>query len=307
MSGEEIVFSREDIADMASAYDPGLHRAPYVKGHPANDDPAYGWAGSMYADERGLWAVPERMDPAFVNDVNAGRWARVSLSLYRPNDPTNPAPGVWYPRHIGMHGAQAVAVKGRDEAAFSDRGSVAISPGGVEAPSFAEETGASPGRTNQRKMRKGQVSDENEKLQLELERMKRERDQAEADRKKADAALEADRKKARDAELRARSEKNAKFAESLLGAGRIEPRHAPLIAALMNNMGGEGGDPAMFGEGEDEPPLEKGFREFLEGLPAVSFGEIATHGRAAERKGENPLLADAKRRKEAALERRRTS
>ncbi|MES8739309.1 hypothetical protein U6S59_12380, partial [Cutibacterium acnes] len=42
MSGREIEFTREDLAELASSYDPAVHEAPVVVGQPKTNAPAYG-------------------------------------------------------------------------------------------------------------------------------------------------------------------------------------------------------------------------------------------------------------------------
>ncbi|MDP3715502.1 MAG: peptidase, partial [Burkholderiales bacterium] len=45
-SGVTITFTEADLKASAEAYDPALHEAPIVIGHPKTDDPAYGWIKS---------------------------------------------------------------------------------------------------------------------------------------------------------------------------------------------------------------------------------------------------------------------
>lgn len=123
ISGEVIEFSEADILATAKAYNPKLHKAPIVVGHPKTDDPAVGWAKGLSANELGLYATPEKVNPAFAESVNAGSYGTISAKFYRPTEANNPVPGVWYLRHVGFLGAQPPAVKG------------------LEAPEFAEDDG----------------------------------------------------------------------------------------------------------------------------------------------------------------------
>jgi len=120
MAGESIEFSQADIEATAKAYDPTRHKAPLVIGHPRSDDPAQGWAKALVATAKGLFAEPMKVEAAFAEDVNAGRWGTISAKFYRPDDTNNPVPGVWYLRHIGFLGAQPPGVKGLEEPAFSE-------------------------------------------------------------------------------------------------------------------------------------------------------------------------------------------
>lgn len=119
MSGESIEFSAADLQATAAAFNPQLSKAPLVIGHPATDDPAQGWADSLIANDRGLFAKPAQVAPAFAEAVRAGRYGTVSAKFYRPTDLNNPKPGVWYLRHVGFLGAAAPGVKGLDDPSFA--------------------------------------------------------------------------------------------------------------------------------------------------------------------------------------------
>ena len=69
MAGEAIEFTEADLAATAGAYDPKLHEAPLVIGHPKTDDPAQGWVLTLAANARGLFAAPRDVEPAFAEQV----------------------------------------------------------------------------------------------------------------------------------------------------------------------------------------------------------------------------------------------
>lgn len=110
--GATLSFSEADLAAMAEAYDPAISEAPIVVGHPSADAPAYGWIKSLSEKDGKLLAQPDQVDPAFAEMVRAGRFKKLSASLYSPTSPANPKPGVWYLRHVGFLGAQPPAIKG---------------------------------------------------------------------------------------------------------------------------------------------------------------------------------------------------
>ena len=120
MQGTTITFAESDLAATAKAYDPKLHEAPLVIGHPAADAPAWGWVGKLAAEKDGLFASPSQLDPAFAELVRAGRFKKVSASFYAPDNPNNPVPGVYYLRHVGFLGAQPPAVKGLAPVHFAE-------------------------------------------------------------------------------------------------------------------------------------------------------------------------------------------
>lgn len=105
-------FTEAAIADLAESYDPALSGAPLVVGHPKLDDPAYGSVSALRVDGKHLYAVPAEVEPQFAELVNAGRFPKISASIYLPDSPGNPKPGHHYLRHVGFLGAAAPSLKG---------------------------------------------------------------------------------------------------------------------------------------------------------------------------------------------------
>ena len=101
-----------DVQRAAEVYDPKLHEAPIVIGHPAMNAPAYGWVPKLAADGGSLNAEFAQMDDGFAEAVRAGRYKKVSASFWPPGHPNNPVPDSYYLRHVGFLGAHAPAVKG---------------------------------------------------------------------------------------------------------------------------------------------------------------------------------------------------
>lgn len=111
MSGAALNFTESDLQASAAAYDPAIHEAPLVIGHPKVDAPAYGWVKSLAAGGDGLNIEPHQVNPDFAEMFASGAFKKVSASFYAPDSPCNPVPGVYYLRHVGF-GAQPPAVKG---------------------------------------------------------------------------------------------------------------------------------------------------------------------------------------------------
>lgn len=119
-SGSTLSFSEDDLRAAVEAYDPALHEAPIVVGHPKDNGPAYGWIKSLAYSDGAISAEPIQVDADFAEMVQAGRFKKRSASWYLPDAPNNPKPGTLYLRHVGFLGAQPPAVKGLKEVAFSD-------------------------------------------------------------------------------------------------------------------------------------------------------------------------------------------
>lgn len=122
-SGATLTFSAADLAAVAAGYDPDMHEAPLVVGHPRMDGPAYGWVKSLEFREGALLAAADDLAPEFEDLVQAGRYKKVSAAFYTQRDPGNPTPGRMYLRHVGFLGAVPPAVKGLKPVEFSDDGS----------------------------------------------------------------------------------------------------------------------------------------------------------------------------------------
>lgn len=121
-SGASLDFSEDMLRAAVKAYDPALHEAPIVVGHPKDNGPAYGWVKSLDFDETTgeIVAIPEQLDADFSEMVQSGRFKKRSASWYLPDSPSNPKPGTLYLRHVGFLGAQPPAVKGLKPVEFAD-------------------------------------------------------------------------------------------------------------------------------------------------------------------------------------------
>src|SRR5579883_1263984 len=120
VDGRSVEFTPQAVREIADSYDPSALEAPLVVGHPQTDNPAYGWVKALSVDEDGtLYAEPQQVEPQFAEMVNAGRFKRISSSIYLPDSPGNPKPGRHYLKHVGFLGAAAPAVKGLPIASFA--------------------------------------------------------------------------------------------------------------------------------------------------------------------------------------------
>lgn len=313
--GEAIEFSEADLVATAKAYDPKISKAPLVVGHPAIDAPAQGWAVSLTASERGLYAAADKVAPEFAEAVRSGRYGTVSAKFYRPTDAGNPVPGVWYLRHIGFLGAQPPAVKGLDDPEFAeaDDGCVCFQEG-VAFSDWDAMTTANLFRNLREWVLSKFGQEEADKVipsydvrALELsaaEEVNQRRSAQGLPVAFADPATTIDHppqesavNEAEAAQLRAQNEAQARqiaelqadqvladnvaFAESLASEARIPAAMTAKVAAIGAQLQGLPAD-VEFAEGDVRKPLHQVYRELLQALPAaVEFGEQATRDRAA--------------------------
>lgn len=119
-SGQMIEIKLNDLVQAVTAYNPDLHEAPAVIGHPKDNAPAYAWVKQLNVESDTLKAELTQIDPNFAEMVESGRFKKVSASFYLANSPHNPKPGYLYLRHVGFLGAMPPAVKGLRNPEFSD-------------------------------------------------------------------------------------------------------------------------------------------------------------------------------------------
>ena len=269
-NGNTVTITEADLAAAAQAYDPKVHEAPIVVGHPKADAPAYGWVKSLGVQNGVLTADFAQVDEGFADLVKAGRYKKVSASFYPPTSPNNPKPGVWTLRHVGFLGAQPPAVKGLSAISFA------------EGEVYVEFTESPPPPENH----------ENKETPMSLEQeLAAEKAAREAAEKKA-AESQAALKKLQDEQHAAlrdgAHEQNAEFAEGLVKEGRLKPADKDLVVKVLDFAEYPDDVTADFGEGSKKQPLSAALRAFFTAvLPKqIQGGEMA--------KGETPsgLAAD---------------
>ncbi|WER10630.1 hypothetical protein PUH89_06545 [Rhodobacter capsulatus] len=119
MAGTPQTIKRETLASIAATYDPEANPAPVVIGHPETDAPAFGWVDRPFVENDVLKANLRDVVPEFADAVKAGRYKRVSISLFTPGSTANPTPGDFHLRHVGFLGATAPAVPGLKPVKFA--------------------------------------------------------------------------------------------------------------------------------------------------------------------------------------------
>ncbi len=121
MAGVTAEYTEAMLRAAVEAYDPALHPAPLVVGHPHHNHPAYGWVGKLSLDEQGnVVAEPSDVNPDFAELVQRRAYRTRSASWYLPDAPNNPKPGSMYLRHVGFLGAQPPAIKGLKDVQFAE-------------------------------------------------------------------------------------------------------------------------------------------------------------------------------------------
>ncbi|MDE2577945.1 MAG: hypothetical protein KGL46_03985 [Hyphomicrobiales bacterium] len=300
MVGEPVTLTAADLKAIGAAYDPALHPAPVVVGHPKTDDPAFGWAASFSFDENSqrLVSAVNDLAPEFEQAVADGRYKRISLSLFRPGDSNNPKPGVWYPKHIGFLGGAAPAVSGLKPVAFAGEDGVTIEFGEPRLRDvaslfrrlreyFIAEKGPEtadallPDWTIQW-IADGANADDDDALFADPAKptTTKEKPMSKPDDAAAFAAREAElaarEKKVKESEAKLRREEHVAFAEQLVAEGRLLPIAKGKTIELLEAVAGAQLDPVSFAEGsetvKDAAPIDV-LKSLLKAQPkGVTFG-----------------------------------
>ncbi len=303
MSGETLGFTEEQLRASAAAYDPAVHEAPIVIGHPREDGPAYGWVKSLSFAES-LQAQPDQVEPQFAELVQAGRFKKVSAAFYRPDSAANPVPGVYYLRHVGFLGAQPPAIKGLKQIEFADSGAdlvelefgevdssmlqrlfrgmrdFLIGKEGLEAadralPDWAIQS-IQPEPAPSHAFREAPTPSITKTTQEDPDVDKQELERQQQELKDREAAIQAQEAAFAEREQKLRNDESTRLVDELVTQGRVLPKHRDGLVAFMASADA---DQALeFGEGDARTKTTgRAFiKQFLQELPvAVEYSERA--------------------------------
>lgn len=313
-SGSTLEFTEDALQAAVDAYDPQVHEAPIVVGHPKDNGPAFGWIAGLDFDEGNIFAAPSQVNEDFAELVEKGTYKKVSASWYTPDAPSNPAPGSFYLRHVGFLGAQPPAIKGLGEIEFSEdeEGVVEFSADwetagifrrlrefliekfGIEdadkaIPGYLVESTEDVARNPKTPTADDSLAYYSEENAMTPEELKAAQDKLAADRaalKAEQDALESQKTEFTEqqtaAEAVAIAERKAKIGErvdGLVKAGKITPAQAPGVKDFAEKI--DQGQTVEFGEG-DEASAKDGLDFFFGLLEAgkspVDFGEHGAPG-----------------------------
>lgn len=289
MHGNVHDVSREQLASIAACYDPKLHEAPCVVGHPTTNAPAYGWVSGLSVRDDLLLADVGQLDPQFQAAVAAGRYKKRSAAFLLPGSPGNPTPDRWYLNHVGWLGAQAPAVTGLRDAQFAADAQIAefasdrrwafrdiasmmrrlrdwmIGREGIEKTDEVLPTWQIDGLVEA-----AQADDVHP--QPVFAQQQADREAALAAREQAIAAREAEllvqqqQEIARQSDVRRASA--AAFAASLVEAGKLLPREEPVVATLLFLLDAQPAAAFATPDGEQQLPPADALRSVLNAAPA---------------------------------------
>lgn len=106
MRGQRKTWTRADLDALVRNLKPRKNQpftVPVVKGHPANDAPAYAWVQALKRKGDVLYARYHNVDPAFAEEVSTGRFPNRSIAIHS----TDNGPAL---KHVGFLGAALPAI-----------------------------------------------------------------------------------------------------------------------------------------------------------------------------------------------------
>ena len=254
VEGTKVNFTEADLQGAAAAYDAAGDPAPIVVGHPNLDAPAFGWIDRVVYEDGHLCAVPDpaKLDPAFAEAVNAGRYSKVSARFYLPGDPNSPNPDGLYLKHVGFLGGAAPAVKGLGTVAFSEeRDGAAVT---IEQPNEEREMTDTPNKEVSFAEREAAI----EKKERELKALEQTASQA-------------------------LHKANVSFAEQLVTTVQLAPAGKDLLVGLLDTLDGVAQGTVSFGEAHPSISPGDALRKLIGGAqPLIALGERARDDRRPE-------------------------
>lgn len=261
MSGQSLIFTASNIRAIVENYDPKVHEAPIVVGHPQTDLPAYGWVSALGLNASGvIEATPSQVEAQFAEMVNAGRFKKISSSLFPPGHPAHPLKGKpggdeYYLKHVGFLGAAAPAVPGLKQASFAgNEGCIEMEFAASELPDFGDSpdvggflsglaklfasfvTNGGREPANPKPALPPVIKHEDE-IDMATAEENKAREDALAKREKEiadrEAAFAAAEKTRQEAQAKARLDDATEFCASLVKAGQLKPADTPKLAGAL--------------------------------------------------------------------------
>ena len=280
-------FSKKDLEQIASNYDPKFCEAPITIDH-VQSGPAFGWVDNVKAEDDKLKVSFKDVPEEFEKEVNAGKYKKVSVELYKNLEGKG-----HYLKAVSFLGAAIPQVKGLEPIKFMDS----------EADFYEFEAEISE---DEQKFTQADIDDlkkQIETLENQLAKFKEINKKTETIKslKEKISALnleietfkeKADGKEAIEQELNniktvLKEQEYNKFIDEQISKGTLLPANKRTILSIFNELD----NIKQFGE---DSSVIKDFKSFIESLhPQVAFGETAVKSKQISVKAESDKFSDA--------------
>jgi hypothetical protein len=127
---DAVIFSDFDFSRMVKAYkkdkkdhwdkdgvfhskeQENVRSAPIVIGHPEQDAPAFGSIDCLGVTANKLVGYTYDVPDSIRMGIREGKYPRNAAQFFGPENPSNPTPGFWFLKHVGLKGPVPREVRG---------------------------------------------------------------------------------------------------------------------------------------------------------------------------------------------------
>ncbi len=305
--GRTYEFTPDALRQIAESYQPNRHVAPILVTHDETK-PNKGLIDRVWVEGDRLLAEPKQVDPELAEQVNAGRWPRLSAAIYLPDSPANPVPGSYGLRHVAT--VQIPAIKGMQPPEFSEEGTILLSETDSDLAAIARAfrefvLGEFDGDTADRYIPSWLVDSMSQRAMeqqmldrpaMQFSEQPEDSDVSQTEPATEGAAMPPSAEEyqrlmadltAREAEVARREAEltraaDTQFVEGAIATGKVPPFLKDRAIELLGVLPDEPTQILTFAEGGKEVKAtpKQLFRELLGSLRTVQFGEVAPEGDA---------------------------
>ena len=265
-------FTKKEIAEIAKNYDPKFCEAPITIDH-QQSGPAYGWVDDVKADGEKLKVSFKDVPQAFEEDVNNGKYKKVSVELYRNLEGKGA-----YLKAVSFLGAAIPQVKGLEEIKFMEAEADTyefeeVTELNNDADKFSEEdieVLKSQIKTLEDKIATfKETNKKTETIKSLKARISALTDEVTSFREKAEGKEELE-KELNDIKIGIKKREYEEFIEKQIDKGTLTPANKDVVLSVLQELD----NVKKFGE---DSQIVNEFKTFIESLPKqVTFEETAT-------------------------------
>ena len=286
-------FTKKQIAEIASNYDPKFCEAPITIDH-QQSGPAYGWVQDVKAENDKLKVCFKDVPEEFEQEVNAGKYKKVSVELYRNLEGKGA-----YLKAVSFLGAAIPQVKGLEAIKFMEAESDTYefeSEDGSEddADKFSQEDiDALKKQIDDLEAQIAKFKEKDENRHQKLETIKSLKDKINAlTNEVASFKEKAEGKDAIERELNEiktslKTKEFNEFIDAQITKGILVPANKDIVLSVLQELD----NVKKFGE---DSAVIDGFKSFIESLPnQITYQELATKEKQADTEKETEKFANA--------------
>lgn len=276
-------FTKKEIAEIAKNYDPKFCEAPITIDH-QQSGPAYGWVDDVKADGEKLKVSFKDVPQAFEEDVNTGKYKKVSVELYRNLEGKGA-----YLKAVSFLGAATPQVKGLEQIKFMEAEADTyefeeVTESNDDADKFSEED--IEALKSQIKTLEDEIATfkETNKKAETIKSLKARisalTDEVASFREKAEGKEELE-KELNDIKIGIKKREYEEFIEKQIDKGTLTPANKDIVLSVLQELD----NVKKFGE---DSQVVNGFKTFIESLPKqVTFEETATKDKLPNHQKDN--------------------